>query len=73
MKTKDDIIHDASNLDPEDRAIVIDTLLKTLNTPDPDIDQVWSEESQKRLQELRSGQTVSIPAEEVFSKIKEHF
>lgn len=68
-----DIIREASSLPVEDRAMLIDSLLRTLNMPDPDIDQEWAEEAERRLAELRSGRVKPVPGEEVFSRIKERF
>jgi len=38
-----------------------------------DIDQAWSEEVERRSQELDSGTEKLIPGEEVFEKIKKRF
>jgi len=68
-----DIIREACQLPVEDRAMVIDSLLRSLNMPNPEIDRAWAEEARRRLAELRSGRTRTIPGDEVFSKIKERF
>ncbi len=68
-----DIIRKVSELPVEDRAMVIDSLLRTLNMPNPKIDQVWSETAKHRLAELRSNRVRPIPGNEVFSRIKERF
>jgi putative addiction module component (TIGR02574 family) len=73
MHSIKDIIREASELPVEDRAMVIDSLLRTLNTPDPEIDKAWSEEARRRLDELRSGRITPVPGNEVFSRIKERF
>jgi len=41
MKTKD-LIAEAISLPVEDRAMVVDSLLKSLNPPESDIDKKWS-------------------------------
>ncbi len=68
-----DIIQEASELPVDDRAMVIDSLLRTLNVPNSDIDHAWSETGKNRLAELRSRRVQPIPGNEVFSKIKERF
>lgn len=68
-----DIIREVSELPVEDRAMVIDSLLRTLNMPNPEIDQAWSETAKRRLAELRSNRVHPIPGNEVFSRIKERF
>ncbi len=67
------IIQEASELPVEDRVMVIDLLLRTLNMPNPDIDRAWSETAKHRLAELRSRRVQPIPGNEVFSRIKERF
>jgi len=73
MHTIQEIIREASELPVEDRANVIDSLLRTLNAPNPEIDQAWSETARRRLAELRSGRVQPIPGNQVFSRIKERF
>lgn len=70
MHSIKDFIREASDLSVEDRAIIIDSLLRTLNKPDPDIDRAWSEDARRRLDEMRSGRIRPVPGDEVFSRIK---
>ncbi len=44
-----EIIEEALHLKPQDRYIVIESLMQSLNQPNKEIDKVWIEESQKRL------------------------
>ena len=68
-----DIIRDAESLPAEDRIAVIDSLMRTLNRPSPEIDAEWIKIAKKRLAELRSGKVTPIPGAEVFAKIKKRF
>lgn len=68
MRTKD-LIEEAISLPVEERAIVVDSLLKSLNPPESDIDKKWADVAKQRLSELRSGEVKAIPGDEVFSKI----
>ncbi len=68
MKTKD-LIAEAISLPIEERAIVVESILSSLNPPDPSTDKKWKSVAKKRLQELRSGSTEAIPGDEVFNKI----
>ena len=52
---------------------MIDSLLRSLNQPESEIDKIWAKESKRRLDELRSGQVNAIPGEEVFKKVWERF
>ena len=72
MKTKD-LISEAISLPVEERTIVVDSILKSLNPPAFDIDRKWAAVARRRLSELRSGKVKAIPGEEVFSKIWERF
>ncbi|MCP4149393.1 MAG: addiction module protein, partial [bacterium] len=55
------------------RAIVADSILRSLNSPESDIDEKWVAVAQKRLAELRSGQVKPIPGEQVFARIRKRF
>jgi putative addiction module component (TIGR02574 family) len=67
------IIHDAESLPVEERALVVDWLLRSLNPPDPEIDRAWSIVANRRLEELRSGRVNSIPGEQVFERVRRRF
>ena len=67
MKTKE-IIEEIVSLPVEKRALVVDSLLRSLNSPEPEIDAEWAKESNRRLEELRSGKVKAIPGDKVFSR-----
>lgn len=73
MPSTAQIIHDAESLPLEERTLVVDFLLRTLNPPDPEIDNQWATVAKQRLHDLRSGKVASVPGEEVFTKIQERF
>jgi putative addiction module component (TIGR02574 family) len=66
-----EIIRDASALPVEERVRVIDSLLRSLNAPETDVDRRWAEVAQRRLEELRAGRVPSVPGDQVFAKIQE--
>ena len=68
MKTKK-LIEEALSLPIEERALLADSLLRSLNMPNAAIDAQWAEVAKRRLQELRSGQVKPIPGDEVFSEV----
>jgi putative addiction module component (TIGR02574 family) len=68
-----EIIQEAESLPVEERAIVIDSLLKTLNPPSAEIDAEWAKVAKRRLSELRAGSVKAVPGDEVFKKIRERF
>ncbi|MEO5342234.1 MAG: addiction module protein [Gammaproteobacteria bacterium SHHR-1] len=72
MNTKQ-LIDEAVSLPVEERALVVDSLLRSLNQPESEIDKIWAKEAQRRLEELRSGRVKAIPGEEVFKKVWKSF
>lgn len=68
-----EIIDEARSLPVEARAQVADSLLRSLNQTDPDVDQAWAEEAKKRLEEIRNGEVEPISGDEVFEEIQEKF
>jgi len=69
MNTKD-LIAEISDLPVEQRAKIADQILKTLNTPDPDIESAWIQEVEKRVEEYEQGKVELIPAQEVFKSLR---
>lgn len=73
MPSTAQIIQDAESLPVEDRTIVVESLLRSLNQPNPEIDRKWAAVSKRRLEELRSGRVKPIPGDKVFAKIRQRF
>jgi len=61
-----DILEMAMKLKPEDRFLIIEGLIKSLDEPDKTIDQIWAEEAERRLKAYRNGNLETIPADQVF-------
>jgi putative addiction module component (TIGR02574 family) len=72
MKVKD-IINEAWSLPVEERVMVVDSLLRSLNPPESEIDKKWAAVARRRLEEIRSGSVAAIPGEQVFAKIWKRF
>ena len=62
----EEIIISAIKLTPVERFEIIDSVLRSLNHPDPEIDELWIEEAKLRLQTYRAGLIEGIPAENIF-------
>lgn len=73
MPSTAEIIREAESLPVEERTAIVESLLRSLNPPDPEIDQKWAAVAKRRLQELRSGRVKAVPGEEVFAKIRHRF
>jgi hypothetical protein len=71
MHSTEDIIQQAASLPVKERIIVVDSLLRTLNIPDTDIDKEWAEVAKRRLAELRSGRVNPVPGDQVFLHVSE--
>ena len=61
-----DILELAMKLKPEERFLIIEGLIKSLDEPDKKFDEIWTEEAEKRLKYYRNGNLKSIPMEQIF-------
>lgn len=68
MKTEE-ILREIAALSPEDRVIVVDSILRDLNPPDPEVDAQWAAIVRRRLGECRLGDVAAIPGREVFEGV----
>ena len=68
-----EIIEEATALPIESRTAVVDSLLRSLNMPDPEIDRAWLDIAKRRLAEIRSGHVTPVPGDQVFAKVRERF
>ena len=64
--SNNEILEQALKLRPEERYVVVEGLLKSLDIPDQKIDDVWAEEAEKRLVAYREGSLDAIPMEDIF-------
>ncbi len=65
------LIEEALSLPVEERALIADSPLRSLNAPESTIDAQWAEVAKKRLQEIRSRTVKPISGDEVFAKALE--
>ncbi|RRQ20186.1 addiction module protein [Guyparkeria sp. SCN-R1] len=68
MDTKQ-LLDEATSLPVEERALLVDSLLKSLNQPKTELDDQWTEEARKRLAEIRSGSATPIAGDDVFRNL----
>lgn len=68
MKTHE-LIAEIISLPVKERTLVIDSLLKSLNPPESEVDKKWAAVAKQRLTELKSGEVTAVPGDEVFKRI----
>ncbi|MFP4268771.1 MAG: addiction module protein [Spirochaetaceae bacterium] len=56
----------ALKLKPAERIVLVDSIIESLEKPDPKIDVIWTEEAERRLEAYRDGRLQGIPMEEIF-------
>ena len=62
-----EILKDAINLNPQEKYLLIETLVHSLNEHD-DVEKLWIEESQKRLDLYNNRELETVSYDEVFCK-----
>lgn len=61
----------ALKLPPEQRARLAERLISSLDqSSDPDSEQLWVREAERRLEELESGRVAAVPAERVIENAR---
>lgn len=62
------IAEEAERLPPADRVRLVEHLLATLDKPDPEVDDAWAEETERRLDAYLRGDTTAQDAKDVLAK-----
>ena len=60
-----ELLEQCQKLDPADRLELVDSLLQSLDRPDPAIARIWLEEAERRLAAYRAGRVQAVPAEDI--------
>jgi putative addiction module component (TIGR02574 family) len=61
-----EILEQALKLKPDEKFMVVEGLIKSLDEPDTSLDAIWAEEAEKRLKAYRAGVLEGIPMDEIF-------
>ena len=72
MRGSDKIISEAESLPVEERLKIVDSLLRSLNPPDPEVDRQWIAEA-RRLDEIRFGKVQPAAGAHVMQRLRERF
>ena len=71
MKHNTRVVDDALSLPPRSRAKLAEKLLESLDKPNQkEIDRLWADEAEARIDAFERGEIGTIPGKDVFRKIK---
>lgn len=70
MATPEEILKEAISLSPSEQAKLVDHLISFLDKPDPELDKLWAEEAESRLDAYNRGDLKAVSLDEVLSKYK---
>jgi len=71
-RTVSEIAREIRGLERDDQEQLLRALLEELDgPPDPNVERAWLEEAQRRSRELDAGTVETIPADEVFAKVRD--
>ena len=65
MATTDKVLKEALALKPAEKAKLIDKLLSSLDKPDAEIDDLWAEEAENRIDAYERGEIKAITLKRV--------
>ncbi len=63
------LLHQVLQLPSNDRAALVESLITSLDKPDPALDALWLKEAESRMAAYRSGELGAIDAEQVFTEL----
>lgn len=67
------LIEEAVSLPVEERTLVVESLLQSLNRPESEIDREWRRVAQKRLAAIQNGEVKVVDGDKVFNSIWHSF
>ncbi len=70
MNTSEEILKEILALSPAQKAELIDKVLSSLDQPDLEIDQLWANEAEARIDAYEQNKIKAIPLAEVLEKYK---
>ena len=75
-RSYDEIMSDALALPPEQRELLAEHLMGSLDVDAEDrkrIDALWAEEAERRYKEIEDGVVKAIPGEEVMNRLRSRY
>lgn len=70
MATADNILKEALTLRPSEKAQLIDKLISSLDKSDEEIDKLWANEAEDRIDAFDQGRLKAISLEKVLQKYR---
>lgn len=70
MTKSSKLLKEALVLPVKEKSELIEQLIKSLDRPDPDIDDLWKKEVEKRIDAYNKGELSSISIQEAVAKYK---
>ena len=70
MAPMQEILKEALSLKPAQKAELIDKLLASLDMPDQEMDKLWAQEAEDRLEAFEQGKIKAVTLEKVLEKYK---
>lgn len=62
------LLENTLKLHPNERALLADELLKSLESPNPEIDEIWREEAVKRYKAYKENKIKATSVQDVLAK-----
>lgn len=74
MATKaDELMSMVESLPIEIKTKLVEKILNSLHPTQKEIDELWAQEVEKRLNDIRTGKVKPVPADEVFGEIQKRY
>jgi putative addiction module component (TIGR02574 family) len=61
------LLRQALELPSNDRAVLVEELITSLDQPDPELDALWLKEAEHRIAAYRAGELGAVDADDVFA------
>ena len=66
--TADKLVSEFRALPAEEKLRLLDMILTEMDTPDPEIDEIWANEARKRWKAYKAGKVNTVSYDEVISR-----
>lgn len=68
-----DLFSMAEALPIDEKSRLVERLLDSMYPNQSEIDELWKIEAERRVEEVRTGNVIPIPGDQVFNEIRERF